>query len=254
MSLAGTPLPYGLRDVKITPYLDQGATKLGSPLDLPNSRTLSFSEAEEFTELRGDDRVVTTRGQGPSVEWELESGGLPLEVVQAISGATLAETGVSPGMTKRLVKKATDARPFFRIEGQAISDSGGDVHCILDRCRVTGNIEGEFTDGEFFLTSGSGVALPSLIEGREDVLYEFVQNELPTPIEVDTIVAEGAVAGLPGSFTPVGSPRPADLAALADVEANPQTAWENGQRVETADGQVAYWDGTEWVLGAAPAA
>lgn len=182
MALAATPLPYGLRDVKITPYTNEGATTLATPIDLPNSRTFSFSEAEEFTELRGDDKVVTTRGQGASVEWDLESGGLSFEILKAITGGTIVESGITPAIKKVFTKKSSNARPFFKIEGQAISDSGGDVHCVLDRCRATGNIEGEFGDGEFFLTSGSGVALPSLITGREDTLYEFVQNETATAI------------------------------------------------------------------------
>lgn len=184
MALATTPLPYGLRDIKITPYTDAAGTTLdATTIDLPNARTMSFSEAEDFTELRGDDRVVTTRGQGASVEWELESGGLPLEAVQAMFGGEIIEEGVSPSSSKILRKKANDARPFFKVEGQAISDSGGDVHVILYRCRATGELSGEFADGEFWLTSGSGVALPNLIEGETyDVIYDFVQNEVPTAI------------------------------------------------------------------------
>ena len=183
MPLTSVPLPYGLRDIKLTPYTNDGATVLGTPsVDLPNSRTLSFSEAEEFTELRGDDKVVTTRGTGPSVEWDLEAGGLAFEAVKVMGGGTITESGVAPNQKKTFTKKATDARPFFKIEGQAISDSGGDVHCVLDKCRTTGNIEGEFGDGEFFLTSASGVALPSTITARADILYEFVHNEIATAI------------------------------------------------------------------------
>ena len=178
----GTALPYGLRDIKVTPYTDGAGTTLGTPVDLPNSRTLSFSEAEEFTELRGDDKVVTTCGQGASVEWDLEAGGLDFAALKVIAGGTIVESGVAPNTVRTFTKKVTDARPFFKIEGQVISDSGGDVHCVLDRCRVTGNVEGEFSDGNFFLTSGSGVALPSLVTGRTDTIYEFVQNETATPI------------------------------------------------------------------------
>lgn len=177
-----TPLPYGLRDVKLTPYASTASTTLGTPVDLPNARTFSFSEAEEFTELRGDDKVVTTRGQGASVEWDLESGGLSFEAVKILVGGTITESGVAPNTVRTFTKKVTDNRPFFKVEGQAISDSGGDLHCVLDRCRSTGSLEGEFADGEFFLTSGSGVALPSLQTGREDTLYEFVQNESVTAI------------------------------------------------------------------------
>ena len=178
MTLSVIPLPYGLRDVKLTSYTTDAATTLsGSSVDLPNARTFSFSEAEEFTELRGDDKIVTTRGKGASVEWDLEAGGLSLEALKIMTGGTITETGTTPAQKKVFTKKVTDTRPFFKVEGQVISDSGGDVHCILDRCRVTGNIEGEFTDGEFFLTSGSGVALASNIVARADTIYEFVQNE-----------------------------------------------------------------------------
>ena len=177
-----TALPYGLRDVKITPYEDSGATTLGDAVDLPNARTFSFSEAEEFTELRGDDKVVTTRGQGASVDWDLEAGGLSFDALKVMAGGTIVESGVAPNTVRTFTKKVTDSRPFFQVEGQVISDSGGDVHCILPRCRVTGNIEGEFSDGNFFLTSGSGAALPSLVTGEVDTLYEFVQNESATPI------------------------------------------------------------------------
>lgn len=178
----GTALPYGLRDVKITPYTDASCTTLGTAVDLPNARTFSFSEAEEFTELRGDDKVVTTRGQGASVEWDLEAGGLSFDALKVLAGGAITESGTTPNQVRTFTKKVTDSRPFFQVEGQVISDSGGDVHCVLPRCRVTGNIEGEFSDGNFFLTSGSGAALPSLITGEEDVIYEFVQNETATAI------------------------------------------------------------------------
>jgi hypothetical protein len=182
MPLTVIPLPYGLRDVKVTPYTDASATTLGTGVDLPNARTFSFSEAEEFSELRGDDKLVSTRGRGSSVEWDLEAGGLSLEALKVMTGGTITTSGTTPSQVKTFSKKTTDTRPYFRVEGQIISDSGGDIHCVLPRCRVTGNIEGEFADGEFFLTSGSGVALGSNAVGKEDVLYEFVQNETTATI------------------------------------------------------------------------
>lgn len=172
-----TALPYGLRDVKLTPYTDPSGTVLSTTsLDMPNARTFSFSESEEFEQLRGDDRVVTTRGQGAMVEWELESGGLSLEIWKAMTGGQIIESGVTPNRVKIFRKRGRDSRPWFRIEGQAISDSGGDMHGIVYRCRVTEEMEGEFNDGEFFLTSGSGEGYP-LLDDTEDILYDFVQNE-----------------------------------------------------------------------------
>ncbi|QPX61869.1 major tail protein [Microbacterium phage JDawG] len=183
MALSENTTPYGLRDIKITPYTDAMGTVLAdAPIDLPIARTLSFTDTEEFEQLRGDDRVAAEHGNGAQVEWELESGGLPFEAFKAMAGGTIEETGVSPTAKRVFSKKVTDQRPYFKIEGQVISDSGGDLHCIIYRAKATGELSGEFSDGSFFLTSASGVghAVPS--GEHVDKLYDFVQNETVTPI------------------------------------------------------------------------
>lgn len=182
-----TALPYGIRDIKITPYTDAAGTVLSeTSIDLPNARTLSFSDTEEFQELRGDDRVVAVHGNGAAVEWDLEAGGLPFEAFKAMAGGTITESGATPNGVKIYAKKVTDQRPYFKVEGQAISDSGGDIHTVLHRCKATGELSGSFTDGEFFLTAASGQALaltadhddPSMV----DEIYRFVHNETVTAI------------------------------------------------------------------------
>lgn len=173
-------LPYGLRDVKVA-TLGPTGTK-GTLVDLPNARTFSFSEAEDFEELRGDDKVVASRGKGPSVEWALESGGISFEALVVMGGGAVVESGTTPAIKKTYSKLATDSRPYFYVEGQSISDSGGDFHTILYRCKTTDNIEGEQGDGAFWLTSAGGVALPSVATATLDALYDFVQNETATPI------------------------------------------------------------------------
>ena len=64
--------------------------------------------------------------------------------------------------------------------------------------------------------------------------------------------ATGATAGTPGTFTPSGSTPPADFAALSGITANPTTAWTTGQHVVLGDSSQAHWNGTAWVVGAAP--
>lgn len=178
MALTENALPFGLRQVVLTKINEDGT--LGDKVRLPASRTFSFSEAEDFEELRGDDRLITVRGQGPSVNWELEAGGISLAAYQVIAGGTITESGTTPETTRTFRKGGYDQRPFFRVEGRAISDSGGDVHCVLHRCRATEDISGEFTDGEFFLTNAEGQALPD--EANDNILYEFIQNEQETEI------------------------------------------------------------------------
>lgn len=171
MAIAATALPYGLRDVKITPITAAGA--YGTMVDLPNAQTFEFSEAEEFNELRGDDSLVAVRGQGAQVNWSLEAGGISLAAYAALVGGTVTESGVTPNVVRKYAKTKDDSRPYFLVEGQAISDSGGDFHAKVYKARTTDDIEGSLADGEFWVTSAGGQGLPDST-GR---LYDLIQNE-----------------------------------------------------------------------------
>lgn len=183
MPLTTIPLPYGLREIILTPYTTDAATALASTgIKLPNARTLSFAETEEFEELRGDDKLVASHGSGAQVEWELEGGGVSFEAVAAMYGGTVTETGVAPAQVKTLKKKVTQGRPYFKIQGRAISDSGGDFHIVIWKAKATDNLEGELGDGQFFLTGASGVGMPATLPAELDTVWDFVQNETATPI------------------------------------------------------------------------
>lgn len=176
MTVLPTALPFGLRDVKVSPLV--GVTP-GTSVDLPNARTFSFTEAEDTETLRGDDGVVAIHGKGPVVDWTLEGGGISFEALKVLNGGTITTTGTTPATQKKYNKKSTDVRPYFQAEGQAISDSGGDFHVLIYRCRATGNITGTMADTAFWLTGCSGQGLPKV--GTND-LYDFVQNETAVAI------------------------------------------------------------------------
>lgn len=181
MALADYSLPFGLRQVKLTPLDDTGALIDEEAVFLPASRTFSFSETEEFEELQGDDRTVASHGAGPVVEWELEGGGISLAVWKVLSGGTITETGVSPAAIRKFTKKTSDSRPYFQVEGRAISDNGGDLVGVVYRCKADGDLEAEMSNGSFLLTNCSG-------KGYGDVdtesLYDWVQNETATPLTI----------------------------------------------------------------------
>ncbi|TCC19961.1 hypothetical protein [Kribbella sindirgiensis] len=65
------------------------------------------------------------------------------------------------------------------------------------------------------------------------------------------IVATGATAGIPGTFTPAGAYAPVNLAAMTGVTASPTTAWTTGQYVTLSDGTKAHWDSDSWESGPA---
>lgn len=176
MPISFQPIPFGLRDVKLRSLTGETA---GASVDLPNARTFSFGETEDFEELRGDDGIAAVRGLGASVDWELEGGGISLEAVKTMYGGTIIESGVTPNQVKTFRKVETDARPYFQVEGQAISDSGGDFHVLLYRCRCTGELSGELADGSFWLTGASGRAIGRTSDKR---VYDMIQGETVTAI------------------------------------------------------------------------
>jgi hypothetical protein len=183
-------LPFGLREVKVAMYNDAAATTLGAYVKFPNARTLSFAEAEEFEDLRGDDALQASHGLGAEVEWELEGGGLPLEAVATMYGGEVTETGVTPNRVKTHRKFGPGGgsawyhsqRPYFRIRGRSISDSGGDVWCVIYRAKATDNLEGELADGQFFLTGASGKGYFSKETATLNRVYDWVQNETETAL------------------------------------------------------------------------
>jgi formylmethanofuran dehydrogenase subunit C len=172
MALATTALPYGARDLKI--YTLTGETPAGTGIDLPNIQTLSWSEAEDFDELRGDDGVVAVHGKGASCDWSLNAGGLNFEAMAAMYGGTITSAGSTPNVIKTWAKKGTDIRPYFQIKGQAISDSGGDVVVTMFKARCTGEYSGEMGDGAFWISGASGRAIP--LDSTDD-LWKFEHRE-----------------------------------------------------------------------------
>jgi hypothetical protein len=207
-------LPYGVRDIKLTQYLDALGMVLGTTsVDLPYIQTLNFTEAEEFSELRGDDKLITTRGRGSMVNWDLESGGLSSPAWAVFTGGSVIESGLAPNRIIEMQKKATQARPWFRIDGKIISDSGGDVVVRIYRCRANGDITTNFADGEFTTTSVSGVGYP-LLDDTNDLLYSIFRRETsqaltltpdPNPVPSPLNLAAGAVtaASVAATWNPV---------------------------------------------------
>lgn len=173
-------LPFGLRDVKLRAitYPAGVETVSSTAVDLPASRTLSFNDTEESTELRGDDSVQASHGNGTTVEWSLEAGGIDLVAYAIMAGGTVTSSGTTPNVTKTFSKTKDDSRPYFQIEGQSISDNGGDFHTLIYRAKADGSLEGEQADGAFRLTSASGKGIPN----EDGDVYDFIDNESVTPI------------------------------------------------------------------------
>jgi hypothetical protein len=181
MTLADYAIPFGLRQVKLVPLDNAGAEVEAEAVFLPASRTFSFAEAEEFETLEGDDRTIASHGAGPTVEWDLEGGGISLAAWRVMAGGTVVESGTSPAAVKSYTKLTTDSRPYFNAYGRAISDNGGDFETVVHRCKADGSLEGNMENGSFLLTTASGKGYGNESDGK---LYEFKHRETAVPLTV----------------------------------------------------------------------
>jgi|SRR6516162_2811993 hypothetical protein len=170
-------LPYGLRQLSLTPYTDAQGTCLGATsYPLPVAMTLGFSETEQYDELRGDDVLVAVHGRGPQVDWSLEAGGMNMTCWSLLSGGSVIEEGVAPTRVTRMRKSGDDLRPYVRIDGRAISDSGGNLKTRIYRAKANGRLQADLRGGAFQTSRIDGVGLPMVGDGGR-WLYEFIHEE-----------------------------------------------------------------------------
>jgi len=172
MALTSTTKPFGLRDIKLKPTT-------GAQIDLPNAQTMTFKERLTSGEMRGDDATQAVVALTDALEWELEAGGISLEALALMTGRTIALTGMTPNQKNTMVANAGDVYPYFSIYGKSVSDGSDDIHVLIYKAKLTGALEGEFADGEFFVTKCQGIAITN---GTK--IYEIVHNETAASLPV----------------------------------------------------------------------
>lgn len=158
--------PFGLADVKIT---NAGGT---SQVDLPAAQRLRFGERIQTAELTGDDQLQSTVSRHMGVEWELGAGGISLDAYALLTGRTVAVDGTTPNETSTLAGTGGENFPYVKIYGKVLGEAADDLHCKLPKAKVTA-IDGEFTEGQFFVTRCTGIAVPD----ADGTTFEFVANE-----------------------------------------------------------------------------
>lgn len=161
----------------------------------------------------------------------------PAETSYSLDLSFLQDPNVAAGLSAFLFEHDTEeAYVLFGLDGL-------NPPKLIGRVRlVSGTIGGPARSN---LTAD--VSLP--LTGKPQIAFGTSTTSAVIP---STVVATGATAGTPGTFTPEGAVPAANLAGLATVIASPLTAWTTGQRVVLGDNTAAYWDGDSWNAGSAP--
>lgn len=179
MALASPALPYGLRDLKVATLT--GAGTKGTLVDLPNAQTLEFNETTSNQQLRGDDAVKAQRTTVEAVEWTLAAGGISLEACVVMFGGSITSSGTTPNEKKVWKRQDTDNYPDFFLEGQAMSESGGDHHTTIYRAQAN-SLSGTHQDQEFWVTNAEGTGIGSLNATTLGRVWDMTHNETATAI------------------------------------------------------------------------
>jgi hypothetical protein len=123
--------------------------------------------------------VVVASSFVEAVEWELSSGGLPLEAYAIMTGRTVADAGTGTAETATMKIDAGDTFPYFILYGKSMGDEGDDVHVKLFKCKVTEGIDGSFSGGGFYVSSIKGMAVKDGANGVADIVRNETAVELP---------------------------------------------------------------------------
>ena len=137
---------------------------------------------------------------------------------------------------------------WFDDATDALFDAAeGDTPVALDLFPVS-TLTGTHWSGQAYLDAS--IEVPA--NGPITVSGDWVAAGPWTRTWTAPIVATGATAGSPGSFTPTGAQAPANLAGMTGLTASPATAWTTGQHVILGDASHAHWNATAWVAGNGP--
>jgi len=174
MGLPSNQYLLGLRDLK----LRRGAVQV----DLPAAQKLTFKVEVNSKELRGDDEVVYTMSRIPKGTGSFSSGGYPASAIALMTGKTITETGTTPNITGVWSMLGGDSFPEFELYGQAYGQNGSALLVHLFRCVVTGGLEFNFEDDNFFV---NGIDIDVLRDTGTGKIFEITQQEtaaaIPTP-------------------------------------------------------------------------
>lgn len=181
MTQYGT-LPYGLTDLVIEPLDASFAPVAAAGLKMLNGQTMDVTINEDQTDEEGYGVVVGTVYSATSADVVLHAAGSDLAAIAAVTGGTVVETGVSPNIIQTLDIGVTgQARPYCRITGRALGNTGGDSWYRVNAVRFS-LPGGSYDHKAFNETEISGTAIVPTAGTASGKLITRVHHQTATAI------------------------------------------------------------------------
>lgn len=175
-------LPYGLTDLVIEP-LDATFTPVtAAGVKMLNGQTIDVAFSEDQTDEEGYGQVVGTVYAATKADVTLHAAGTDLDALAAITGGTVASAGSSPNIVQTLdIGVVSQARPYCRVTGRALGNTGGDVWMRVNAVRFS-LPDGGLDHKAFNETEIKGTAIAPTAGSASGKIMSRVHHQTPTTI------------------------------------------------------------------------
>ncbi|MFE3169332.1 phage tail protein [Streptomyces sp. NPDC059224] len=165
---------YSVVDAKIAALTADPST--GSPtyatvIDVPGIQTMEISGDVETKQLRGDNTKLDSNSTVSNIQVKVDHARLSLDVLVAILGGTVTDSGTTPAQkTVWDLTAATATLPPFKLEGVTPAGGtdliGGDLHWTLHKLNLSAFPDLGFAQEDYRIVSFTADASPLISNGK----------------------------------------------------------------------------------------
>lgn len=171
MALTHISKVFAVKDCKIrviTADPEGGATTVGTSIDVPGIKKVKISGSVESKNLRGDNTLLDSDSVLTGIEVELEHAKLSLDVLAALHGSTVTDTGVTPAQIAEWELVSGDKPVPFELEAVSASADpiGGDVRFMLRKVVLSSFPDLGLEEEDYQTHSVKGNSMPRLSDGK----------------------------------------------------------------------------------------
>ncbi|MFF7534873.1 phage tail protein [Streptomyces bobili] len=159
---------YGIQDAKISALTADpasGTPTYGTAIDVPGIKTFEVSGDVEVKTLRGDNKKLATNSALSNVQVAVSHAKVSLDVLVAILGGEVTDSGTTPAQKSRWdLKGSTATFPAFKLEGVTPANGtdliGGDFHVVLHKLTLSAFPDLGFAEEDYRIASFTADADP----------------------------------------------------------------------------------------------
>lgn len=171
MALSHFTKVFAVTDCKIKPMTadpDGGTATYGTSIDVPAIKSVKISGSVETKSLRGDNTLLDSDAVISGVEVELEHGKLSLDMLAALMGGTVADSGTTPAQIATwTLTKTAKPKPFSLEAVSASADPvAGNVKFELHKLVLSSFPDLGLTEEDYTAHTLTAAAMPRLADGK----------------------------------------------------------------------------------------